>query len=48
MLQRQPFLTESIGDDVTREALVTSLEPNAILAPGVFDFELPDGTTILF
>ena len=41
-------LTESMGDDVTREALVTSLEPNAILAPGTFDFELPDGTTMLF
>lgn len=41
-------LTETIGDTATREAIVTSLEPNAILAPGVFDFTFPDGTTMLF
>lgn len=41
-------LIESIGGEVTREAVVTSLEPDAILAPGVFDFAFPDGTTMLY
>jgi hypothetical protein len=41
-------LVETIGDDVTREAVVTSLEPDAALPPGTFDFEFPDGTTMLF
>ncbi|HEX5149710.1 MAG TPA: hypothetical protein VFW02_11550, partial [Candidatus Limnocylindrales bacterium] len=41
-------LVETIGGDVTREAVVISLEPDASLAPGAFDFEFPDGTTMLF
>lgn len=41
-------LIETVGDKVTREAVVTSLEPNAILASGIFDFAFPDGTTMLF
>jgi hypothetical protein len=41
-------LVETIGGDVTREAIVTSLEPDAPLAPGTFDFTFPDGTTMLF
>ena len=41
-------LVETIGGDVTREAVVTSLEPDASLPPGTFDFEFPDGTTMLF
>ncbi|MES2209762.1 MAG: hypothetical protein V4515_06200 [Chloroflexota bacterium] len=41
-------LTETMGGAVTREAVVTSLEPDAILAPGVFDFAFPDGTTMLY
>jgi len=41
-------LVETIGGDVTRQALVTSLEPDALLAPGTFDFDFPDGTTMLF
>ncbi|MCI0581711.1 MAG: hypothetical protein L0227_02260 [Chloroflexi bacterium] len=41
-------LVETIGGDVTREAIVTSLEPDAPLAPGTFEFEFPDGTTMLF
>lgn len=41
-------LVETIGGDVTREAIVTSLEPDALLAPGAFDFDFPDGTTMLF
>lgn len=41
-------LTETIGGSITREAIVTSLEPDAVLAPGVFDVDLPDGTTMLY
>jgi hypothetical protein len=41
-------LVETIGADVTREAVVTALEPDAPLAPGTFDFQFPDGTTMLF
>jgi len=41
-------LVETIGGEVTREALVTSLEPDATLPPTTFDFEFPDGTTMLF
>ena len=41
-------LVETIGGDVNREAVVTSLEPDAPLPPGTFDFEFPDGTTMLF
>lgn len=41
-------LTESIGGEVTREAVVTLLEPDAPLPPGTFEFSFPDGTTMLF
>jgi len=41
-------LTESMGGAVTREAIVTSLEPDATLAPGIFEFTFPDGTTMLY
>jgi outer membrane lipoprotein-sorting protein len=41
-------LVETIGGEVTREATVTSLEPDVPLPPGTFDFEFPDGTTMLF
>jgi hypothetical protein len=41
-------LVETIAGDVTREALVTALEPDAPLTPGTFDFEFPEGTTMLF
>jgi len=41
-------LIETIGGDVTREAIVTSLEPDAALAPGTFEFEFPDGIAMLF
>ena len=41
-------LVESIGGDVTREAIVTLLEPEASLAPATFDFSFPDGTTALY
>jgi len=41
-------LIETIGGEVTREALVTVLEPDAPLLPNTFEFEFPDGTTMLF
>ena len=41
-------LIETIGGDITREADVTALEPDAPLAPNTFDFDFPDGTTMLF
>ncbi len=41
-------LVETIGGEVTRAAIVTSLEPDAQLAPATFEFEFPDGTTMLF
>ena len=41
-------LVETIGGEVTREAAMTAYEPDAVLAPGTFDFAFPDGTTMLF
>jgi hypothetical protein len=41
-------LVETIGGEVTREAIVTALDPDGPLPPGAFDFEFPDGTTMLF
>jgi hypothetical protein len=41
-------LVETIGGDVTREAEVTALDPDATLAPTQFDFQFPDGTTMLY
>lgn len=41
-------LVETIGGDVTREAVVTSLEPDAPLPPSAFEFEFPEGATMLF
>jgi hypothetical protein len=41
-------LIETIAGDVTREAVVTALEPDSPLTPGTFDFEFPDGTTMLY
>ena len=41
-------LVETIGGEVTREAIVTALDPDGSLPPGAFDFEFPDGTTMLF
>lgn len=41
-------LVETIGGEATREAIVTALEPDAALASGTFEFEFPDGTTMLF
>jgi hypothetical protein len=41
-------LLESIAGDVTRDAVVTAYQPEAPLPPGIFDFEFPDGTTMLY
>jgi hypothetical protein len=41
-------LTESIGGEVTRDAEVVSMEPDAALQPTTFDFVFPTGTTMLY
>ena len=41
-------LVESVGDEVTRVAEVTYLEPDAALPATTFDFEFPEGTTLLY
>lgn len=41
-------IVESIAGDVTRDAIATSFQPDAPLPSGVFDFEFPDGTVMLY
>ena len=41
-------LEESIGGQVTRDAVVTSYLPNAPLPPAAFDFAFPPETTVLY
>jgi hypothetical protein len=41
-------LVETIGDVVTRDAVVTELQPDAPLPPSAFEFVFPTGTTMLF
>ena len=41
-------LIESVGDSVTRDAVVTELAADAPLPPTAFDFVFPTGTTMLF
>jgi len=41
-------LVESIGDQVTRDAAVVDLAPDASLPASIFDFVFPTGTTILY
>lgn len=41
-------LVESVRDEVTRVAEVTYLEPDANLPATSFDFEFPEGTTLLY
>lgn len=41
-------LVETIGGELTREAVLTAYEPDASLAPGTFDFAFPEGTAHLF
>jgi outer membrane lipoprotein-sorting protein len=41
-------LVEEIAGDVTRLAEVVHYEPDAPLAPSLFEFEFPEGTTLLY
>jgi outer membrane lipoprotein-sorting protein len=41
-------LVESVGGEVTRVAEVVHLEPDAALPATTFEFEFPEGTTLLY
>ena len=41
-------LTETIGGEITRDAEVTDVDPDAPLPPTAFDFVFPTGTTMLY
>jgi hypothetical protein len=41
-------LTETIGGEITRDAEVTDIRPDAPLPPTAFDFDFPTGTTMLY
>jgi hypothetical protein len=41
-------MVESVGNDITRIAEVVHVDPDAPLPPTTFDFEFPEGTTILY
>jgi hypothetical protein len=41
-------LLESVGGEITRLAEVVLLDPDAPLADSVFEFEFPEGTTLLY
>jgi hypothetical protein len=41
-------LVESVGGEVTRIAEAVHLDPDAALPPTTFDFEFPEGTTLLY
>ncbi len=41
-------LVESVGSDVTRVAEVIHLDPDAALPVTTFEFEFPEGTTLLY
>jgi hypothetical protein len=41
-------LAETVGGNVTREAEVLDLDPDAPLPPTIFDFRFPTGTTMLY
>jgi outer membrane lipoprotein-sorting protein len=41
-------LVETIAGDVTRIAEVTSLEPDAAIPATTFEFELPEGATLIY
>ncbi len=41
-------LEESIGGRVTRDAVVTSYQPNASLPPAAFEFTFPSDTTFIY
>ena len=41
-------LEESMGDQPTRDAVVTSYEPDAVLPPGAFAFNFPSDTVFIY
>jgi hypothetical protein len=41
-------LEESMGDQPTRDAAVTSYEPDAVLPPGAFAFNFPSDTVFIY
>lgn len=41
-------LEESAGGHVTRDAVVTTYQPDATLPPGAFDFSFPSDTTFIY
>jgi outer membrane lipoprotein-sorting protein len=41
-------LEESMGGQLTRDALAVEYQPNAPLAPNTFEFTFPTGTTMLY
>jgi outer membrane lipoprotein-sorting protein len=41
-------LVETIGGETSRDATVVLLEPDAVLPPSAFDFELPPDTATIF
>jgi outer membrane lipoprotein-sorting protein len=41
-------LEESMGGEVTRDAIVTSYEPDAVLPPSTFAFAFPPDTTFIY
>jgi hypothetical protein len=41
-------LEESMGGQVTRDAVVTSYEPDAVLPPATLAFEFPSDTTFIY
>jgi len=41
-------LVESVGGEVTRVAEATYVESDAALPATTFDFEFPEGTTVLY
>jgi outer membrane lipoprotein-sorting protein len=41
-------LEESVGGQVTRDAVVTSYQPNATLPPSAFEFTFPADTTFIY
>ncbi len=41
-------LVETIGGEVTRNAMVTSLAPDAALSPAAFAFSFPTGATLIY
>jgi outer membrane lipoprotein-sorting protein len=41
-------LEETVGGRVTRDAEVTSFQPDAVLPPGAFEFAFPSDTTFIY